>query len=219
MSRLLVLLLVLLNVGYFAWSHGLLRAYGFAPVLQTETYRLTQQIRPERVRILSANEARGLELAAQTALPSADCLQAGLFDETQVAALRRTAQSVLPAGSWLLDAAIEPARWIVYMGKYPDAQTLLKKRLELAALNLRVEPLTNPALDFGLSLGSFDTEARANAGLLALTKQGVHTAQVVQERPELHGMVFRIPVVDAALKARLNDLNPALAGKPLSACG
>lgn len=219
MSRLLVLLLVLLNAGYFAWSQGLLRAYGFAPVLQTETYRLTQQIRPERLRILSANEARGLELAAPTALPSADCLQAGLFDETQAAALRRSAQSVLPAGSWRLDAAIEPARWIVYMGKYPDAQTLLKKRAELAALNLRFEPLTNPALDFGLSLGSFDTEARANAGLAALTQQGVPTAQVVQERPELQGMVFRVPLVDAALKARLSDLNPALAGKPLRACG
>lgn len=219
MSRLLALLLVLFNAGYFAWSHGLLRGYGFAPVLQTESYRLTQQIRPELVRVLPANEARGVELAAQTAPPSADCLQAGLFDATQVAALRRSAQSVLPAGSWLLDAAIEPARWIVYMGKYPDAQTLLKKRSELAALNLRFEPLTNPALDFGLSLGSFDTEARANEGLAALTKQGVHTAHVVQERPELQGAVFRIPVADAALKARLNELNAALAGKPLRACG
>lgn len=66
MSRLLALLLVLLNAGYFAWSHGLLRAFGFSPVLQTETYRLTQQIRPELVRILPANEARGVEAAAQT---------------------------------------------------------------------------------------------------------------------------------------------------------
>jgi hypothetical protein len=219
MSRLLVLLLVLLNAGYFAWSHGLLRAYGFAPVLQTETYRLTQQIRPELVRVLPASEARGLELAAQAAPPAAECLQAGLFDETQAAALRRAAQSVLPAGSWLLDAATEPARWIVYMGKYPDAQTLLKKRSELAALNLRFEPLTNPALDFGLSLGSFETEARANEGLAALAKQGVHTAHVVQDRPELKGAVFRIPVVDAVLKARLSELNAVLAGKSLRACG
>lgn len=126
---------------------------------------------------------------------------------------------MLPAGSWLLDAAVEPARWIVYTGQYPDAQTLLKKRSGLAALNLRFEPLTNPALDFGLSLGSFDTEARANEGLTALIKQGVHTAHVVQERPELQDTVFKIPVVDAALKVRLSDLNAALAGKALRACG
>ena len=218
MLRLLALLLILLNGVYYAWSHDLLRAYGFAPVQQTEPYRLAQQIRPELVRILSADEARRVEVAAQTATKPVECLQAGLFDETQVGVLRQTAQSVLPVGTWLLDVAIEPSRWIVYMGKYPDAQTLAKKRAELAALNLRFEPLTNPALDFGLSLGGFETEARANDALAALSKQGVHTAHVVQERPELRGTLFRIPVVDEALKAKLDDLKTALAGKPLRAC-
>ena len=76
MLRLLVLLLILLNAVYYAWSHDLLRAYGFAPVLQTESYRLAQQIRPELVHILPAGEARGVELATQTAARPADCLQA-----------------------------------------------------------------------------------------------------------------------------------------------
>ena len=218
MSRLLVLLLVLLNGVYYAWSRNMLRPYGFAPVQQTESYRLAQQIRPELVRILSADEARRGEAAVQTAVKPVECLQAGLFDEAQSGVLSQTAQSVLPAGTWLLDPAIEPARWIVYMGKYPDAQTLARKRAELAALNLRFEPLTNPSLDFGLSLGGFETEARANDALAALSKQGVHTAHVVQERPELRGTLFRIPVVDEALKARLDDLKTALAGKPLRAC-
>ena len=218
MLRLLVLLLILLNAVYYAWSHDLLRAYGFAPVLQTESYRLAQQIRPELVHILPAGEARGVELATQTAARPADCLQAGVFDDAQAAALRRTAQLVLPAGSWLLDAAVEPARWIVYMGKYPDAQTLVRKRSELAALNLHFEPLANPALDFGLSLGGFETEARAEEALVAFTKQGVHAAHVVQERAELRGTLLRIPVADEALKARLDDLKIALAGKPLRAC-
>ena len=218
MLRLLALLLVLLNAVYYAWSHNLLRAYGFAPVQQTEPFRLAQQIKPELVRILSADEARRVEVAAQTATKPVECLQAGLFDEAQTGVLRQTAQSGLPAGSWLLDMAVEPARWIVYMGKYPDAQTLAKKRAELAALNLRFEPLTNPSLDFGLSLGGFETEARANEALEALGKQGVHTAHVVQERPELRGTLFRIPVVDDALKAKLEVLKTALAGKPLRPC-
>jgi len=219
MSRLIVLLLVLLNAVYFAWSHGLLRPYGFAPVLQSETYRLTQQIRPELVRVLTTEEARSLALAALTAPKPAECLQAGLFDETQAAALRRAAPSVLPAGSWRLDAATEPASWIVYMGKYPDAQTVVKKRAELAALNVPFEPLQNPALEFGLSLGGFQTEAGANVALAALTKQGVQTAQVVLERPEIRGSIFRIPVVDGPLTARLSELNAALAGKSLRPCG
>ncbi len=213
-----MLLLVLLNAVYYAWSHNLLRAYGFAPEQQNEPFRLAQQIKPELVRIQSADEARRVEVAAQTATKPVECLQAGLFDEAQTGVLRQTAQSGLPAGSWLLDVAVEPARWIVYMGKYPDAQMLAKKRAELAALNLRFEPLTNPSLDFGLSLGGFETEARANEALAALGKQGVHTANVVQERPELRGTFFRIPVVDDALKAKLDVLRPALAGKPLRAC-
>ena len=218
MLRLCVLLLVLLNGIYYAWSHNLLRPYGFAPVQQTEPHRLAQQIRPELVRILPADETRRVEVAEKTAPRPVECLQAGLFDENQTAMLRQTAQSVLPAGNWSLDEAVEPPRWIVYMGKYPDAQALAKKRAELAALNLRFEPLTNPALELGLSLGSFETEARANEALAALSKQGVHTARVVQERLELRGTWFRIPVVDEALKARLDDLKTALADKPLRAC-
>ena len=218
MLRLLALLLILLNGIYYAWSNNLLRPYGFAPAQQTEPYRLTQQVRPELVRILPSDEARRADVAAQTVVRAGDCLQAGLFDDAQTSALRQSAQAVLPSGSWLLDVAIEPARWIVYMGKYPDAQTLAKKRAELAALNLRFEPLTNPALDFGLSLGGFETETRANGALAALGKQGVHTAHVVQERPELRGTLFRIPAVDDALKAKLDELKTALAGKPLLAC-
>ena len=49
MPRLLVLLLVLLNAGYFAWSQGLLRAYGFAPVLQTENASIGTVIENRRI--------------------------------------------------------------------------------------------------------------------------------------------------------------------------
>lgn len=218
MSRLLVLLLILLNGAYYTWSHNLLRPYGFAPVQQSEPFRLTQQIRPELVHIFSPDEALRVEVPAQTAASPAGCLQAGLFDETQTTTLRQVAQTVLPAGSWLLDTAIEPARWIVYLGKYPDAQTRAKKRAELASLNLRFEPLTNPALEFGLSLGGFDTEAHANEALVALSRQGIQTAHVVQERAELRGTLFRIPALDDSLKARLDELKTALAGKPLRPC-
>jgi len=218
MLRLLALTLVLLNGVYFAWSHDLLRPYGFAPAQQSEPYRVAQQIRPELVRILLADEARRVEAAALASAKPAECLQAGLFDDSQAAAVRDAAQSILPAGSWLLDVAIEPARWIVYMGKFPDAQALAKKRAELASLNLRFEPLTNPSLDFGLSLGGYETEARARIELTALTQRGVRTAAVVQERPEVRGTLLRIPVVDEALAAKLEEFKAALAGKPLRAC-
>ena len=61
MLRLLVLVLLLANAGYLAWTHGLLADYGFAPAAQSEPQRLTQQIRPEAMRLLTAEEARQLE--------------------------------------------------------------------------------------------------------------------------------------------------------------
>jgi hypothetical protein len=61
MLRALVLALLLANAGYFAWTRGLLADYGFAPAGQSEPQRLTQQLRPEAMRLLTAEEARQLE--------------------------------------------------------------------------------------------------------------------------------------------------------------
>ncbi|NKE66652.1 hypothetical protein RAMLITH_12530 [Ramlibacter sp. RBP-2] len=69
MLRLVVLLLVLANAGYFAWSQGLLAAWGFAPAATGEPQRLRQQIKPEALRILREEELR--RLAPDAAPPAA----------------------------------------------------------------------------------------------------------------------------------------------------
>ena len=218
MLRFILLALVLLNGLYFAWSQGLLIGLGWAPTQQTEPQRLAQQIRPEALRLLSPQELRPPEVAPLAAAKPSVCLQAGLFDEAQGELLRRTLAQVLPAGSWQLESAVAPARWIVFMGKYANAEELAKKRQQLAFLNLKFEPLANPSLGLGLSLGGFETQAAANAALEAFSRRGVRTARVLQERAEEHGLALQLPVVDEALKARLDELKPALAGKSLSPC-
>jgi hypothetical protein len=218
--RLLVLLLVLLNAAYYAWSHDMLRAYGFGPSHQAEPQRLMQQVRPDALRIVSAGLPRPAAAQANTQAPelAAACLQAGLFDEVQAAALRQAASSVLPAGTWSLNEVLVPPRWIIYMGKYPDAQTLGKKRAELVALGVRVDTLPGPPWGPGLSLGSFESQERATTELAALVKQGVRTAQVVQESAESRASMLRITPVDDALRDRLGALAPWLAGKSLRPC-
>ncbi|MBT9507453.1 SPOR domain-containing protein [Rhodoferax sp.] len=218
MVRFIVLALVLMNGLYFAWSQGFLLAYDFGPVPQAEPQRLRQQIKPEALHVLTAQELRQAEAASRVVAKPPECLQAGLLDATQSAAVRTVLEAALPVGSWLLDAVVEPARWIVYMGKYPNADALAKKRAELANLNLRFEPLINPTLEWGLSLGGFDTQAAANAALEALNRRGVRTARVVQERAELRGMLLRVPAADEALKAQLEELKPLLSGKAFAPC-
>ncbi len=218
MLRLLVLILILANGAYFAWSEGLLRAYGFAPAQQREPQRLAQQIKPEALRVLSAGELKQIETQIQADLTPKECLQAGPFDETQTAALRLALEASLPPGSWTLDSVVEPAHWIVYMGKFANAEALNKKRNELSALGLAPQGLKNPALEPGLSLGGFDTQEAALAELGRLSPRGIRTAKVVQERQEGRSARLMLPEATEALKIRLNEIKPALAGKDFKRC-
>lgn len=64
----LVIMVVLLNVGYFVWSQHGLAAIGLAPVQVGEPERMQQQLRPEAVQIERDNgyvpqHAAGAEIA------------------------------------------------------------------------------------------------------------------------------------------------------------
>lgn len=219
MLRLLVLVLVLANGLFFAWSNGLLRAYGFAPAVVNEPQRVAQQIKPEAIQLLSTGEFKHVEAQVQADLAPKECLQAGPFDETQASALRTALEAAsLPAGSWQLEPGKEAARWIVYMGKYATAELQAKKRTELAGMDIKTEPVNNPALEIGLSLGGFETEAAAKAELARLAPKGIRTAKVVQEREEATVSLLKLPAVSDGLKAKLGDIKPALAGKSLKTC-
>lgn len=223
MLRLLVLALLLANAGYFAWAQGLLASYGFAPPVQAEPQRLKQQIHPEAMELLTSDgptpaAAGVLPVAFRPQAGTGQCLQAGLFSEAQANALRPRLQASLPPGSWALEAGVEPGRWIIYMGRYASDEALAKKRNELRLRGVSFEPLINPALNPGLSLGHFASQAEAEAELGKATQHGVRTARVLQERPEVHGQRLRLVSADAPLLARLDTLKPQLAGKALQAC-
>jgi hypothetical protein len=218
MLRFVVLLLVLLNAAYFAWSQGMLRAYGWAPTDQSEAHRLEQQIRPEAIRILPPEEGRKAEQVALTPPKPPECLQAGLFDEAQTETLRKALESLLPPTAWSLETSVEPARWIIYMGKFPNAAAQDKKRAELEKMKLKLQSLDNPELQLGLSLGRFETQAQAQAEFNALQKRGVRTARVVQERAELRQSQLRIPAADEAMKPKLEELKSSLGDKLLRSC-
>ena len=240
MLRLTVIVLLLANAGYFAWSQGHLAEWGLAPAPQGEPQRLQQQIRPEAVR-LAGEPARSAPVtaaapqpsaaqasaeappasvpvaAAEPARPAGECLQAGVFDEEQANALRRAA-AALPQGSWNLQRTAIPGRWMVYMGKFADADALAKKRAELRELGISFDKPANAALEPGLSLGRFSTEEAAQRGLGNLAAKGVRSAKVVQERPDTPGYQLRLPSVDDALRPQLEVLRPAMAGKTLKPC-
>jgi hypothetical protein len=211
MLRLVALFLLLANAAYFAWSQGLLLPWGFGPAQQSEPQRLAQQIRPESVRLLKPEEVRRLETAAAVPRP-AECLQAGPLDDAQVQSVRALLDP-WPSGSWSFEPQVEPARWIVYMGKYASADLVNRKKAELRQLGISFEPLSNATLEPGLSLGGHASEESAKQQMDALVERGVRTARVLQERPELRGQRLVLPAVDDALRPRLDELKPVLNGK------
>ena len=161
----------------------------------------------------SSSTAPAVAIAA-----SGECLQAGLFTDAQANLLRTRLQTSLPEGSWVLNAAVEPARWIIYMGRYADEDTLAKKRNELRARGVRYEPVQNTGLNPGLSLGHFETKLDADRELARDAERGVRTARVILERGEVRGQRLVLPAASAAVKAQIVALKPQLAGKALTAC-
>ena len=230
MLRLAVIALLLANAGYYAYTQGWLRSAGLVTPEQAEPQRLQQQIRPETLKVLRAQGATNnptpppapavAPAADTTAAAPADageCLQAGIFDEKQATALR-TAAASLPQGSWTLEPTPITGRWMIYMGRFDDQDTLDKKRAELRARKVDFDR-AGGTLELGLSLGRFSTEEAAQRGLTALNAQGVRTARVVLERQAATGFILKLPAVtDAQRQQWLATLRPAMAGKTLGSC-
>ena len=107
MLRLTALLLLLANIGYFAWSQGHLRAMGWGPLEEREPQRLKQQVAPEKLRVERLAEAprpatqeppapapaetapaATQPVAAPRAETAPACYQANGFNPAQAQALR-----------------------------------------------------------------------------------------------------------------------------------
>lgn len=239
MLRLLVLTLLLANGVYFAWSHDMLGSWGLGIAPQSEPQRLEQQIEPQRIQLLkradavvppintaTANNPSAAAAAKATAAPNLTtdvktasvCLQAGVFNDQQSTVLKQALAAKLPAGTWRLEASTLPARWIVYMGKYPDNKARDLKKSQLVKINVPFEPLAETALEPGISLGSHNNQEAANQALNRLFKQGVRTARVLQEQPGQTGFQLVLPAVDETLRAKLTAMQTPFAGKPLLPC-
>ena len=234
MLRLAVIALLLANAGYYAYTQGWLRSAGLALPEQSEPQRVQQQIRPETLKVLrtqgstaaptpptppaaAVDAGASATTAAAPAADAGECLQAGIFDEKQATALR-TAAASLPQGSWSLEPTPITGRWMIYMGRFDDQDTLDKKRAELRARKVDFDR-AGGTLEPGLSLGRFSTEEAAQRGLTALNAQGVRTARVIQERQAATGFILKLSAVtDAQRKQWLATLRHAMAGKTLGSC-
>ena len=217
MLRALVIVLLLANLGFCAWTQGWLdNLIGVRARSDREPERLLRQVRPETVQIVAPPGRAASEPVAAAALPAPlVCLEAGPFDASQLLAAEaaiRSAQPAFPEGSWVDQKIVQPASWLVYMGRYAGSDALARKEDELKRRNLDYEEVHLAGLEPGLSLGRFDDKPAADQALAAFAAQGLRTARVVKAGEATTTHLLRFEGADPALAARLTGLQDGSAG-------
>jgi hypothetical protein len=216
--RALAVLLLLVNLGFFAWTQGWLdgvvsgRARG-----DREPERLAREFQPQRVRILPPNEAAAA-MAASAPPPTAtvSCLEAGPYTPAEVRAAETLLQQALPAGSWARRSVEQPGSWIVYLGRFTTTDAQQKKIEELRRLPAPFEEVKSPPeLAPGLSLGRVDNRAAADRALEQLSQRGVRTARVVSLSEPATMTVLRVERADPTLSLQIAALGGDVKGQPL----
>jgi cell division protein FtsN len=148
------------------------------------------------------------------------CWQAGGFTEEQAELLRAELRLLgLASSAWQLSEVRSPGRWIVYMGRYDNAEQAARKKAELRALGIEFRDVGTPGLTPGIAVGTFSSEQAANEGLQQAERRGVRTARVVQERAESLSFNLRLPAITENQRQRIDALGPAMGGRTLQRCG
>jgi hypothetical protein len=225
MLRSLVLVLLLANAGFYAWSHGWLNdVIGIQPDAQREPQRLKQQVNADQLTVVTPSAAGSSSPAAQPSTEASAgrtiCVEAGPFTEAEQPLVEATLQPVLGATNvWTTEEVTAPGLWLTYMGPYADADTLTRKLTELRRIRgLNFEEINTPAsLAPGLSLGRYNRLEDANAALTTLKLRGIRTARVVTLRPATQMQVVRVAQADIGTQVALSSLKLPQ-GKSFAAC-
>lgn len=228
----LALLLLVANLGFFAWNQGWLDSLaGLRAEPDREPERAARQFQPHLLRVIptgaaaSAASASASAPAAEPATASAPgnggqaeaaCLEAGPFTAAEATAAEALLQPALPAASWSRRSVEQPGVWILYVGRFIAADARQKKVDELQRLKVPFSDVTSPPdLAPGLSLGSFDNRAAADQALDALSQRGVRGARVVVQVEPSARVALRVERADAALADKLRAITGSVAGQPL----
>lgn len=239
MLRAVVLVLLLANLGFWAWRSGALDGIGLGPTRERDPTRLAQQVQPDAVRVVPAATAAATLLAANASRSSAapasaavaaapettQCLEAGPFAPGAIdAAEQALAAAGLPAGRWRRSNQASAAQYAVVLGPFNSPEGLQTKREEIGRLKLPFEAVELPgkssgdAAQTGLALARYDSRSAAEAGLASFSKRGVRTARVATLRAAGSESRLRIDSASPALAEQLRVLSSAALGAGFSPC-
>jgi hypothetical protein len=202
MLRVLVLLLLLANAVFFAWTQGALdHVLGVRSIGDREPERQNQQVRPGDLVVVSKDSA-----VAAPAMAS-QCVEAGPFSPGQISSVEQAAATAQAGLTWTRRSVEVPAVWALVMGPYPNREAIDKKVEELKRTRVTFEELTAPAnFKLALSLGRYSSQQEADTALAALSTRGIKTARVAQLSAAVSQIYLRTETSDEKALANLRSL-------------
>lgn len=226
MLRALVLVLVLANALFFAWTRGWL-----APVAEPPQHgernpeRLAAQVRPESIGLLSPRAASAALSAARAASMAAgegeECLEAGPFTAGDVAAAEALlVQAGLASTQWVQREQPRAATWALVLGPFPNADAQRSRSDELRKLNIAAVVLAEPpGLKGSLQLARYDSREAAEAALPAWAERGVRNARVATLAVAGTEQWLRFERSGSALREQLRSIKFTQTAATVVACG
>ncbi len=199
--RTLLLLLLLANLGFFAYHH----LTGANDEAAAQIALL--QISPERIGTVAAGTVSPVPGNAGETVPAA-CVEWGVFGGAEVArADAAIAALALPADVLQRRVADVDGYW-VHMPPLKTRPEVDRKIGELKALGVEEFFVVQDAGPWrnAVSLGLFKNEEAARAELERLRQRGVRSAVVVRREKLLKQVTFYLREPDASTVARLTEL-------------
>ena len=223
------LLLVLANLGLFAWWR-----YGSPPGAAADPAPLARQIEPEKLKVVSpkdlpppapAKPVAAIKPAEPPPPPpvALKCLEWGSFALADAARAEKALEPLALGPRLAQRRTEETAGWWVFIPPQKTAnqrQAALRKAAELR--NLGVEDYFIVQEEgphrWALSLGVFRTEEAARARLGVLRAQGVRTATIGARETVVPKVWLQVKGVDPALEAKLKELTVQVESTELRPC-
>lgn len=200
MLRGLVLLLLVLNLGFLAWSSGWIEQLSGQPVHSgREPERLRRQLAPDAIKVAPALPPP--PVAAQPI-----CLETALLsgDEALRSASAALERAGVPASAIADQRSERPGVWAVLTIKMPSRDFQTRKEETLKRMRVPFEPLKGlPAEDPSLLISKHDSEAAAEKAMEALSQRLIKGLRVMQLSPALTQHQLRLAQADPAWLPKL----------------
>lgn len=201
--RVLLILLLLANAALFALTR-------FDTGTAGEPQRLAEQVQPDKIRLLTAQQVAALNPAKAGALADV-CVEWGPLNETErTRALAELAP--LNLGALLSQRRVEIDAYFVTLSGFANRAAAERRASELRSRGIGDAIVVDRNGVATLALGVYRTEQSANGRADALAQAGVTGARV---SPRTGGVVQSLLVVrdpPAAAMTRLRELAPSYPG-------